>query len=410
MWTVLNELLRGFVERGQAAGVSALVCGRGLNTRFCAHGCADIESKRPFERDTLCHIYSMTKIFTVVAFMTLVDAGAVRLDQPVSDFCPEYRYMSRARRDARTDAVEFVDARTPLTFRHLLTMTSGMPYESDDANPVERAVRERIAPLTARMNAAEAGSEPYTAARFAREMAGMPLMFEPGQIWHYGLSLDVLGGLIEIITGTTLENYMRRAIFDKLGMNDTYFRVPEAERGRVARIYTLARGALEPWRRADGMPLVDARALCSGGAGLASTIDDCARLGAMLASGGALDGERVLSARSVELMRSDMLGRERLGSYNWLEERGYTYGLGVRVMLSPGESEYAEPRGAFGWNGMAGTSLRIYPDAGRAAVFFIQLVPAMHSRYLPDFVRAVNAECAGAQTVPGECAALNRRS
>lgn len=386
---MLEELLRELVVTGQAAGVSALVCDGGRETRFAACGYADIAAHRPFERDTLCRIYSMTKIFTVVAFMTLVDAGAVRLDQPVADFCPEYRYMLRARRDPRIDAVEFVDAHAPLTFRHLLTMTSGMPYENDAASPVERAVHEHIAPLTARMNAAEVTAQPYTAARLAREMAAVPLMFEPGEMWHYGLSLDVLGGLIEIMTGMSLDKYMQRAIFDKLGMNDTYFHMPDAVRGRLARIYTQAGDALVPWQPGEGMPFVDARALCSGGAGLVSTIGDCARLGSMLAQGGVLDGERVLSEKSVRLMRTDMLGAERLRSYNWLDERGYTYGLGVRIMRNPDESEYAEPRGAFGWNGMAGTSLRIYPDEGRAAVFFVQLVPATYSRYLPAFVRAV---------------------
>ena len=393
---MLDQLLREFVDGGRAAGVSALVCDYGRESAFAARGHADMAARRPFERDTLCRIYSMSKIFTVVAFMTLVDAGAVRLDQPVADFCPEYRYMRRAQRDPRSDAVEFVDARTPLTFRHLLIMTSGMPYENDAADPVERAVHAQLAPLTARMNAAEASDRPYTAAQLARELAAVPLMFEPGEMWHYGLSLDVLGGLIEIMTGMTLERYMQRAIFDKLSLKNTYFHVPDAERARLARIYTLAGGALAPWQRGEGMPFVDARALCSGGAGLVSTIDDCARLGSMLAQGGALDGERVLSARSVELMRTDMLGEARLRSYNWLDERGYTYGLGVRVMRAPGESEYAEPRGAFGWNGMAGTSLRIYPAEGRAAVFFIQLVPALHSRYLPAFVRAVNAVRRGA--------------
>lgn len=387
----MDSVLRGFVDSGRAAGVSALICDRGRESYFGCYGAADMASGRAFERDTLCCVYSMTKVVTSAALLTLVDAGRVGLDQPISDICPEYAHMRRVRRVPRSDAVEIVAAQTPLTFRHLLTMTSGMLYSGDDATPEERAVHAHMEELTARMRRGEEpGGTPYTAARLAREMAELPLAFEPGARWHYGVSLDVVGGLIEIVTGMSLEQYMKAAIFDKLGMRDTYFSVPESERGRMASIYTLSGGALAPWRRQGGMPFVNARALCSGGAGLIMTIDDYARFANMLALGGELDGVRVLSGESVRLMRSDMLADAIKPSFNWIEERGYTYGLAVRVMREPSRSSYREQPGAFGWNGMAGTSVRIYPEEGRTALFFIQLVPAMHANYLPAFVQAAN--------------------
>lgn len=387
----MDLLLKSFVDEGRAAGVSALVCEGGRERQFSCHGVADMGSGRAFDRDTLCHIYSMTKVFTAVAALTLVDAGLWELDQPIDEICPEYRYMLRMRRDLRGDEVDMVPCRERITIRHLLTMTSGMAYDLDESTPAERAVHDSMRPIIARMQAGERGEEaPYTAARLAHEMAGVPLLNEPGAKWHYGLSMDVLGGLIEVASGMSLGAYMKRTIFDPLRLNDTHFAVPERDRERVAGIYTLAGGALAPWPGVGGMTFTGTRELCSGGAGLVSTIGDCARFASMLALGGELDGVRVLKRESVRMMRSDMLPESAKPSFNWLEERGYTYGLGVRVMQNPSRSAYEEAPGAFGWNGLAGTSMRIYPDTGRTLIFFIQLVPAMHSRYLPALVKSAN--------------------
>lgn len=369
----IQQLLDSFVEKHMAVGTSVLICKDGQEAFYGQAGKRHQEEDTPFDRDTIMLMYSMTKVVTAVAAMTLMDKGIFTPDTPVYEFIPEYKTLQVAQDDGTLQP-----AATPLTIHHLLTMTSGIPYPDQD-NVVTRAYMRMLAqnPDMSRM----------TTLNMTRQIAGCPLHFNPGEHWRYGLSADVLGGVIIAATGLELGEYMRQTIFDPLGMHDTHFRVPAEKQNRVAGLYHAhGDGTFSPYTQLYTVPGVEQSQVELGGGGLYSTLDDFARFGEMLRKG----GEGILSPESFRMMTSNQLSDALLEEFWDYRSGGYGYGYLVRTLLETGVApDHKERIGAFGWNGMGGTSLRIDPARGLTVVYGIQRVPSNHNDFLPPLMQTV---------------------
>ena len=381
----MDALLKGFVENGKAAGLSALVYKRGSEAYFGALGDADRENGKQFARDTIVRIYSMSKIVTAVTAMVCVEKGLLDLDDPVEKYIPEFAQAKKAVAD---DAghVSFVPAENKMTIRHLLTMTSGVTYGGDGEKPEVHAVAMAYGQALKTLMARRKQGETVTTLDFVRSIAACPLQFEPGTQWLYSLSIDVVGGVIEVVTGKTLYEAMKEFVLGPLQMNETFFNVPEDKKHRVATIYARdSQGNMIPYDAGDMFGIE------MGGGGLFSTVDDMMRFARMLMNGGELDGVRILKPETLSEMTRAQFDPRTMPGFNWADEVGYGYGLGVRVMLRPEESVFDECVGAFGWNGMAGTTLRVSPEEGQVLVFFIQNIPSNSSYFLPLVAKEARA-------------------
>ncbi len=361
------------VDDGRIAGGVALVARRGKIAYHRAVGLADRESKKPMRTDSLFRIASMTKPITSVAVMMLYEEGHFLLNQPVSDFLPEFKEMKVLDpawpQDRTSPPGKLVPAARPITIRHLLTHTSGLTYHW---NPrLARAYREANVPH---------GLLPYdgTIADGMKKLAALPLLFQPGDQWEYSLSDDVLGYLVEVVSGLPLDRFFEERIFKPLGMKDTHFYVPAEKMARLATAYTYYDGkGLEPIR--DGQVVGEGeiqysadyayaapRKLFAGGAGLSSTAEDYYRFCQMMLNGGELDGRRLLSRKSVELIRQDHVEGK-------LDAMGY--GLGFGVASEPRHVTELGSVGAYWWGGFFYTSFVIDPKEELVAVFMGQLHP-----------------------------------
>ena len=370
----IQRLLDGFVEKKMAVGTSVLVYKDGAEAFWGQAGQRRLGDGTPFARDTILLMYSMTKVVTAVAAMTLMDKGVFTPDTPVYEFIPEYRSLQVAHPDGTREPV-----RTPLTIHHLLTMTSGIPYPDNSDDPVSQAFWEEM-----RKHPDTSG---LTTLDMTRQIAACPVRFHPGEHWLYGLSADVLGGVIVAATGLELGEYMKRTIFDPLGMKDTHFHVPAEKQHRMAGLYSAHEdGTFTPFGQLFTLPGLENTPAEMGGGGLYSTLDDFARFGEMLRKG----GEGVLSPDALQLMTRNHLSDALLEEFWDYRRGGYGYGYLVRTLLRQDLApDHRERPGSFGWNGMAGTSLRIDPARGLTVVYGIQRVPAHHDDFLPPLMQTI---------------------
>jgi len=345
----LASELEALVEEGRVVGVQVLLQSRGeLVFERCA-GLADRESGRPLEPDAIHRFYSMTKPITCVAALSFLDEGRFELDDPVARYLPE---LAELKVSAGGESKELVDS-TPMRVRDLFQHTSGWSYSTPLYFTPGR-LKERVEAL-----------------------ARVPLEFQPGSAWRYGISHDVLGRLVEVLADAPLDEVFQERIFEPLGMRDTGFQLSREQAKRLASVYTRASGSLEAvatsaaWRPTKEPPFF------SGGGGLFSTADDYMRFLSMLRGGGALDGERVLSKKSVALMTQDHIGV--LPRSMLLGPKGY--GLGVSVVperLNSAQRPFALMRtpglspGTYSWAGMAGTFFWIDPERDWIGIFLIQ--------------------------------------
>ncbi|NLI22070.1 MAG: beta-lactamase family protein [Clostridiales bacterium] len=343
------------VARGETPCVLTLVWLNGEEKCFHASGYGDMGRKEPAERENLLRIHSLTKPMTAVAAMTLVERGELDLYAPVSDFLEGFRDQHVIDADGKTLPVN-----NPMRVYDLLTMTSGLCYPGSDT-PAQRAMAKLYAELEAD---SLAGNLPDTVG-VANRMGRAPLAFQPGSRWLYGVSADVLGAVIQAVSGQPLDEYMAEVLFEPLGMRDTGFVVPPEKVGRLATLYEHRDGILSPVLPAPGS-LNDRyarRAFVSGGGGLVSTIDDLLAFARMLLAGGELDGERVLSRRGVEWLTHNHLTLAQAATVPWDTMNGYGYGGLMRTMLDPARSHTLGEKGEFGWEGYAGAYMTVCPSA-----------------------------------------------
>jgi CubicO group peptidase (beta-lactamase class C family) len=350
----LGSVMRGEIERGRVPGAVALVARRGRVAYFESYGRRDPSSPDPMARDSIFRIYSMTKPIVSVAAMMLWEEGRFLLSDPIDKYLPELGRRKVAL--VRGAEIELVDAERPITIQDLLRHTSGLTYEFRGSGPVHKMyMAERIY------------SRNQSNADQVAALAKLPLLHQPGTKWEYSRSTDVLGRLIEVLSGLTLGEYLQRHIFAPLGMVDTAFYVPAAEHGRLAEAF-----AKDPDTGA-GVQLInvqDAPKFESGGGGLVSTAGDYARFLQMLLNGGRLDGVRFLSRKTLELMTADHLG-SITGAPDLLLP-GYGFGLGFAVRLQPGIAHVPGSVGQYFWGGLAGTTFWVDPAEALFAIMLIQ--------------------------------------
>ncbi|SDS45465.1 CubicO group peptidase, beta-lactamase class C family [Opitutus sp. GAS368] len=371
----VHRLVQGYVDDGKYAGAITLIARDGRIVDARAYGWRDTAKKLPMERDTLFYIFSLTKMTIAVTTLTLWEEGRFNLDDPVATYLPEFKSM-KVITGGTAENPELVDAR-PITIRHLLTHTAGFAYDWNAA-PLLKPSYEKADLFGI-----------ATMPEFAQALAKIPLHHQPGDAFLYGASYDVLGYLIEKLTGQPLETAMRERVFAPLGMPDTSFVVPPEKRSRLAKVHRhAADGHLEP--TAPGTIVLAATGertvFPSGSGGLVSTIDDFARFAQMLLNRGELGGVRILSPKTVAFMTTDHLTQIKTPTL-FMGPAG-TYGLGVGVWGAGGGSDSPGSAGRFGWTGAATTYCNIDPQEGTVAMVFAQHFPYDEHGLFPRFSTA----------------------
>lgn len=366
----LDAAIQRFVDEKQHAGVVWLVARRGKIVDFNARGLRDIASKKPMEKDSICRMYSMSKIITSVAALILLEEGRYNLDDPVSRFLPEFKKM-QVMTGGTADEPLLTTARRPITIRHLFTHTSGLYYDFvDDAALVQ--IFRRVKP-----------AEAPTLEEFVKRAASLPLKHQPGEAFTYGINTDVLGRLIEVVSGQSLEAFMRQRIFEPLGMVDTGFSVASEKMARLAKTYNAKDGQLVEAEPAFGAWAEAGRGPAFGGAGIFSTAVDYARFAQMLLNGGVMDGRRILGRKTVEFMTANHLSHLPGGNTG---ARHLGFGLGVSVLIDLGQSPTPGSPGAFGWTGAATTLCQIDPKEQMVLLVLAQHFPYNEHRLFERFL------------------------
>ena len=373
----LVDVLQDEVGRGRLPGAVALIARHGQVLLFETVGQQDPAQGWPMAQDAIFRIYSMTKPIVSVAVMMLVEQGKLLLTDPVAQHLPEFADVKVAGH-INGHAVLHRPRHAP-TVHDLLRHTAGLTYEILGNEPIQRQYAQ--ARLAARSR---------TNREFAQALSALPLMFEPGSVWEYSRATDLAGALVEAVSGQALGDFLQRRILAPLGMHDTAFTVPEDLHHRIAQPF-----AKDP----DGaalMPLFDPRenpTLQAGGGGLMSTAGDYARFLQCLLSGGALDGQRLLSPSTVRTMTADHLGGigvHRAGRSGELLMPGYGFGLGFAVRLEDGIAASAGSKGLYYWGGIAGTTFFVDPAKDFFALMMIQ-APNQRDYYRPLFRNLVYA-------------------
>ena len=366
------SMLDGYIAREEIAGSVALYARKGRVVHLEAQGVRDTQSKDKMTADTIFRIASMTKPITSVAAMMLYEEGKFQLTDPISKWLPEFKNPKVAvvtrPEEPLSLAFRMVPAAREITVRDLLTHTSGL------ANPYNGV----LIGLYDKMVVGERKATD-TMADAAARLAKLPLSFEPGTAWAYGPSTDILGLLVERISGRTLEQFFDERIFKPLAMPDTHFYPPSEKESRFAPTYKPAQPkgiALDvPGRSGPN------RKYFAGAGGLASTASDYFRFCQMLLNGGQFDGVRLLSPKTVQLMTANHIGKLPL----WKSLDGYRFGLGFRVLTDLGESANLGSVGSYGWGGAFGTYFWIDPKDEAIGILMIGLRPYTHVNIRQDF-------------------------
>ncbi len=360
----ITPSLRHWVDEGKVPGFVAVVARHGRIVYLDSAGFLDIERAQPARSDVVFRIYSMSKPVTTVAVMQLVERGKLRLDDPVSKYIPAFADV-RVYAGGGAAQPQLAPPTRPVTIEALLTHTAGLTYGAFGNTPVDSIYR--------RAGLGEAGQ---TLAQFADSIARLPLLFSPGSRWNYSFAIDVLGRVVEVVSGKPLDRYFQDEIFAPLAMRSTGFHFTSAMEGRVPPVYGRdATGKLGPFRPDAGY--APTAKFFSGGGGLLSTIDDYLRFTQALLNGGELDGHRILKAATVATMLQNHLPSAltplRLFPDWPLGEYGFGYGGAVRVDSA---TDVPGHPGTFRWNGYASTFFWIDPQADLVAMIWTQLMPS----------------------------------
>ena len=369
---VLTQVFEREIASGLLPGMVALVSRRGELAYFESRGRLNPAVATPMARDSIFRIYSMTKPIVSVAAMMLAEEGRLLLHEPVATWLPEFAQMQVGIEIG--DRLDYEPALEPITIQDLLRHTAGLTYGFLGSSPVQRLYSdERL------------GAPDIANARFCEQLARLPLIAQPGSAWAYSHATDVLGRVIEVISGRTLGQFLNERIFAPLGMLDTGFQVAPAQQHRIAEPY-----AIDP-QTGVKIELLDVRlphAFESGGGGLVSTAGDFARFLQCLSDGGSLGGVHLLGRHTLALMTADHLGkRPVLGD---VLPPGHGFGLGFAVRRAAGLAPLPGSKGLYYWGGIAGTAFFVDPVEQLFAVLMIQ-APVQRHRYRALFRHLVYA-------------------
>lgn len=363
----VKQALRASIDRHEIAGANLLVIHKGQEWLYHEDGWADIDARLPIRRDSLFRLYSMSKPITSAAVMALLERGHIDLNEPVSAFLPGFRNQTVAVGEERV-AVE-----REVTLHHLLSMTSGLVYGGED--PAGRATESLFREVDQRL----LGSNPIGTVEFANRLGQCPLAFQPGTDWRYGTSADVLGAVVEVVSGKRFGEFLQDAFFEPLGMKDTGFWLSVSQQaGRLARTY-ITDGSDKPMMLYEGNHLGimhamnQAPAFESGGAGLISTLDDYARFTRMLLNKGTWEGHAILRPATVAYYGSCLLDEKQQPGYmQRFPMFGHSYGNLMRVLTEPGKVAGLGSPGEYGWDGWLGCYFCVCPHDDLAFVFMTQ--------------------------------------
>jgi CubicO group peptidase (beta-lactamase class C family) len=351
----LTDVMFREIEAGRAPGASMLVARHG-KVAFSQSLGALRPGGPPMSADAIFRIYSMTKPIVSVAAMTLVEDGRLLISDPLAKYIPAFAKTMVGVENG--DKLDLVPVKRPITIQDLLRHTSGLTYGFTGASQVQK-LTHAAAPM----------SQDRSAAEHVEALAAVPLQHQPGEVWEYSHSTDVLGRVVEVIAERSLGEFLRERIFAPLGMADTAFYTPDSKRERLAQPYSF------DLLIASNIDTIESRQppRCEmGGGGLVSTIGDYARFLAMASGGGALNGARILGSRTLAFMASDHLGPNVVKNH-FLLPPGHGFGLGFAVRLESGMAPTPGGVGEYFWGGVAGTAFLISP---RDALFAILMVQA----------------------------------
>ena len=349
----IAPVMQRWVDAGKIPCALTMIAREGRLVHFEKFGTQDVASAKPVGFDTIFRIYSMTKPITSIAVMMLYEEGHFQLGTPVSELIPAFKDMQ-----VYTEGgADIVDAENEMTVKHLLTHTSGLIYGGEGEHPIHQRYRD-------------ANYYRGDLAYMAQELGKIPLLHNPGAAWNYGMSTDVLGYLVEVVSGVPFEEFLKTRIFNPLSMNDTAFSVPEEKADRYATLYEPAEN--------DGIQVIENAPVSSGplsffhsgGAGLQSTAADYLRFCQMLLNDGELDGVRLLGRKTVELIRMNHI------SDDWqpLERTGCGFGLGFAVVTDVAETQGPGSLGTYSWGGLASTTFWIDPVEEVIGILMTQLI------------------------------------
>ena len=367
----VTRWMHRYVEKGKLPGLLTLVARHGQVAYLQSVGMREVETSAPITNDTLFRIYSMSKPVTSAAVMMLYEEGAFQLDHPVAKYLPELEnpavYVAGEGEDMRTEP-----ARGAITIQHLLTHTSGFTYGFFNDSPVAALYKEHTTDF-----GPQTGALPDVVARLSK----LPLVAHPGSEWNYGVSTDVLGLLVERVSGQRYDRFLQERLFDPLGMHDTAFTVPAAEGERLAALY-----GPDP---DDGMRLVESSSdsvykgdvtTHSGGGGLISTVADYYRFLQMLR--GAEGSPRVLAPKTIQFMTCNHLPGDLASmgqaTFNETTFEGIGFGLGFSIMLDPARAAIIGSPGEYAWGGAASTAFWVDPVEDLVVILMTQLLPSSY--------------------------------
>lgn len=370
--TRIDNMITQYIDSGWIAGATGFIARDGRIVYHKAYGKAEV-SGRELQKDDIFRIASQTKAITSVAVMTLFEQGKFLLDDPVSKYIPEYSNPVVIEKfNTKDTSWTGIPAKREITVRDLLTHTSGIEY-AGIGSPMMRAIYAK-----ADIPGGFGSSGEYIGEKM-KTLGKLPLLHQPGERFTYGLNVDVLGYLVEVWSGETLDQYFRNHIFEPLGMNDTYFYIPESKSGRLVKVVTEdeAGKLVNAPDEFSRYPLLTDGTYYSGGAGLSSTIMDYAIFLQMMLNGGEYNDARILAPRTVELMISNQIGELSVGKNK--------FGLGFEITTEEGEAVLGISEGSFAWGGYFGTTYWADPDKKIVGLLFINQSPLRHGEIQNKF-------------------------
>ncbi|MBO6557978.1 MAG: beta-lactamase family protein [Pseudomonadales bacterium] len=362
----LKHLGQRYVDEGKLAGIITMVNRGGRLVHAEVTGQRGVDDDRPLEIDHLFRIYSMTKPITAVAAMQLYEQGGFSLNDPLSKYVPELKDLKVWNEQGDNSA-----PKQEITMHHLLTHTAGFSYGFNPGDPVDQMYRE------ARLFEADNLTD------FAVQLAKLPLRYEPGERWHYSVAVDITGLVVERISGMRFDEYLAANIFEPLGMEDTFFEVPQEKMDRFLpnHYWDRSQGKLGTVDESQGGGLASYTGgvtLFSGGGGLVSTVHDYMRFAEMLRNGGEFQGARIIGPKTLKFMTKNHLPEDitQVGTGERLNRAfaGMGFGLGFGVILDPLESRAIGSAGTFMWGGAAGTVFWVDPLEDLVVIGMIQLM------------------------------------
>ena len=373
----LDAVMQGYIDRKETPGVVTLVARKGKVVHFSALGKRDVESGAPMEHDNIFRIASMAKPITSVAVMMLYEEGHFQLRDPISNWLPEFSDMKVAVPSPQDQPVrehyKTVPANGPITIQQLLTHTAGLANGNRGLAQAEYTKAMAEFPLT------------ETDHDRMRRLAKLPLSFHPGEHWEYTLGTSALGVMVQEISGMTLDEFFRERIFKPLDMTDTHYFLPESKLDRFAALYSLnddKKIELAEAPTAESRWVRGPRVQFRGAGGLLTSPRDYFRFHQMMLNGGELDGVRLLSRKTVELMTTNHTGDKPI----WLTGPGYGFGLGYAIVTDQGPAATLRSEGSYFWTGAFGTVFWVDPKEELIGVMMEQVYPYSRLNIMPDMI------------------------